>query len=221
MSDLTDEDILNLERSIQHPHFIELVDSNSPASAASLKIRDVVLAVNNKDVSESEYIEVTKAIKDVRDSNDRLELLVIQKHFYDILKENGISFNPRFAQVIDTPKQMPGDYMNFSKHTPRTCEIRLSTTDQTFGFDIVYGKYDIGAYIQEIAPDSPASPTILRKNDRVLEINDKFIDNEPRKIIEKRLIEAKLKRFIKLYVGDTHTYIFFQVNNIPLESKKF
>ncbi|CAF3633945.1 unnamed protein product [Rotaria sp. Silwood1] len=139
---------------------------------------------------------------------------------------------------------MPGDYMNFSKHTPRTCEIRLSTTDQTFGFDIVYGKYDIGAYIQEIAPDSPASPTILRKNDRALEINDKFIDNEPNAELagvksEDRLIEIngvnvqnmdftfikqclrniKYPQSLQLLVANVETFNYYKQQNKAIHSK--
>ncbi|CAF3687692.1 unnamed protein product [Rotaria sp. Silwood1] len=242
MSDSTDEDNLrkanfrlcrickwsnytglgfSVGRSTQPPQYIQLVDSNSPACATGLKIRDVVLAVNGEDVSEYEYEELSKFMKTSLDNNDRLELLVIQKRVYDTLNEKGISFNPRFAKVLDTPKNMPLDYKNFPKNIPRTCEIRLNKIDETFGFNIAYGKNDIGVYIQEVAPNSPASKTTLRKSDRILEINDKFVDKESSKNIEKKLIEAKSKRYLKLYVVDTHTYTYFEKNKIPLESKKF
>ncbi|CAF4357969.1 unnamed protein product [Rotaria sp. Silwood2] len=211
----------SLERSPEPPHLVQTVDSNSPASAADLKIRDVVLAVNDNDVSKSEYNELATAISNARDSNDYLELLVIEKRYYDILKEDNVSFSPRFAKIIDTPKKMPRDYMNFPKHTPRTCDIRLTANDQAFGFNIAPGKSDIGAFIQDIAPNSPASKTALRKSDRILEINDKFVDEDRSKTIEEKVIKAKSKRSVKLYVVDTHTYAYFQENNIPLQSKKF
>ncbi|CAF5127178.1 unnamed protein product, partial [Rotaria sp. Silwood1] len=37
------------------PHIVQLVESNSPAVAAGLRIRDVILAVNDKNMCESSY----------------------------------------------------------------------------------------------------------------------------------------------------------------------
>ncbi|CAF1164166.1 unnamed protein product [Rotaria sordida] len=211
----------SIDRSPQPPHLVQLVESNSPASAGGLRFRDVILAVNNKDVSKCAYTELTSMVKNARDNNARIELLVVEQRFYDQLKKNGISINSRFAKIIDTPKQMPRDYKDFPKNTPRTCKIRSNRTDKPFGFTIGYGNNDIGAYIQDIIPKSPASETPLRKSDRILEINDKFVDNESSETIQEKLSRAQLKSSVKLYVVDTHTYAHFQKENIPLQSKKF
>ncbi|CAF0984641.1 unnamed protein product [Rotaria sp. Silwood1] len=73
--------------------------------------------------------EITSVIKRAQDNNDHVELLVVEKYFYDKLKENDISFNPIFAITIDTPKTMFRDCQNFLKHEPRICEIYLNETD--------------------------------------------------------------------------------------------
>jgi C-terminal processing protease CtpA/Prc len=183
----------NLENAISPPHIIRTVESNSPAAAGGLKILDVVLAVNNQDVSGADYSLVTQAIKNARDTNGLIELLVIEKRYYQPLKDKGISFDPALAKRIKTPRTMPDDYRNFPKYTPRICEIRLSRNDQSFGFEVVNGIKDTGAFIQEVVPNSPAGRTTLRKSDRILEIDDKFVDNEPSKIILDRLFKAKKK----------------------------
>lgn len=210
-----------LENASIPPHIIRIVESNSPAAAGGLKIFDHLLAVNNEDVSAADYLTVTQAIKNARDNNDRIELLVIEKCFYKEFKSRDYSFNPIFARVIETPTAMPRDYMNFPKYTPRTCEIRLSKTDQSFGFEVTDGIKNSGVFIQEIFPNTPASRTTLRKSDRILEINDKFVDKQASKFIFEKLYKARKKRTVKLYVVDTDTYKYFQENRISLKSKKF
>jgi len=211
----------HLENTTPPPHVIQTVESNSPAAAGGLKILDLILAVNNQDASAADYRTVTQAIINARDSNGRIELLVIEKRFYEVLKLRGVSFNPGLARIIDTPTTMPGDYMSFPKNTPRTCEIRLKPADQSFGFEVINGNRDIGAFIQEVVPNTPASRTALRKCDRILEIDDKFVDDEESRAILIRLTKAKQKRSVKLYVVDTSTYKFFQDNRVPLTSKEF
>lgn len=211
----------NLENSTPPPHIIRTVDSNSPASAGGLKITDVVLAVNNRDVSQAGYKDVTDAIKLARDNSDVIDLLVIEKRLYAPLKARGIIFDPGLARKIETPISMPRDYMNFPKYTPRTCEIRLNKGEESFGFEVVNGNRNIGAFIQEVFPNTPASRTLLRKCDRILEIDDKFVDNEPCESILEKLAKGKRKRYVKLYVVDTNTYKYFQENRVPLISKDF
>lgn len=211
----------NLENSPPPPYIIRTVESNSPAAAGGLKITDLVLAVNNQDVSQADYKVVTDAIKNARDNSNTIDLLVIEKRLYAPLKSRGVTFDPTLAKVIETQTTMPRDYMNFPKYTPRTCEIRLNKSDQSFGFEVVHGHRDIGAFIQEVLPDSPASRTSLRKCDRILEIDDKFVDTEPCANILEKLMRAKKKRSVKLYVVDTNTYKYFQENRVPLGSKDF
>jgi C-terminal processing protease CtpA/Prc len=209
----------NLEASIQPPHIIRLVESNSPAAAGGLKILDVILAVNDQDVSEADYNYLRNAIKTARDSNVPVELLVVEQHFYHVLKKKHIPINASSATVMNTPARMPSDYLNFVKHQPRTCNIRLNTSDRTFGFEVVNGENDVGAYIQEVFPNTPASHTSLRKSDRIIEINDKFVDNYVSKSIIAKLGRAKARGTVKLYVVDTETYKYYQLNKIPLTSK--
>jgi len=211
----------NLENCPRPPHLIRTVESNSPAAAAKLKILDAVLSVNGQDVSNAEYSTVTQAIKNARDTQNRIDLLVIEKRFYDPLKAKGIEFNAQYAITHETPPTMPKEYTMFPKYTPRSCEIKLLKGEETFGFEIVNGAHDIGVYIQEVHPNTPASRTSLRKCDRVLEINDKYVNTESSKAISDKLGAAKKKRFVKLYVVDTFTYKYFQDNGIPLTSKEY
>jgi C-terminal processing protease CtpA/Prc len=211
----------NLENAPPPPYTIRTVESNSPAAAGGIRIRDLVLGVNNQDVSNADYQTVTQAIKNARDSNGRIELLVIEKRFYEPLKSRRIRFDPTFARSIETPTTMPRDYADFPKNKPRTCNIRLQKNDQSFGFEVVNGPQDIGAFIQDVVPNSPAGKTTLRKSDRILEIDDKFVDNEPSRMILEKLFKAKKNRAVKLYVVDTSTYKYFQENRVPLTSKDF
>lgn len=209
----------NLEAAQRPPHIVRLVESNSPASTGGLKILDVILAVNQQDVSEADYNAVRNAIKTARDRNVPIELLVVEQRFYHILKKKNIHIDAQSAQVINTPSTMPSDIVNFPKHQPRTCNIRLNKTDTTFGFEVVNGENDIGAYIQEVFPNTPASNTPLRKCDRIIEIDDKFVDKDVSKSILERLSKAKAKGAVKLYVLDTDTYKHFQLHKIPMASK--
>ncbi|CAF4673017.1 unnamed protein product, partial [Rotaria sp. Silwood2] len=124
----------HLEASPRPPHIIRLVESNSPAAAGGLKILDVVLAVNQEDVSKADYDRVRNAIKTARDINIPIELLVVEQRFYQILKTRNISINSHIATIMNTPETMPSDYLNFPKHAPRTCYICLNETDTSFGF---------------------------------------------------------------------------------------
>lgn len=209
----------NLEASQKPPHIIRLVESNSPAAAGGLKILDVVLAVNQEDVSEATYDRVRNAIKAARDSNRPIELLVVEQRFYQILKKKNLPINVQSATVIQTPESMPTDYLNFPKRVPRTCHIRVTQPGSSFGFEVINGEGDVGAYIQEVFPNTPASNTPLRKSDRIIEVDDKYVDKDLSKSILEKLSKAKQKGAVKLYVVDTETYKHAQVNKIPLGTK--
>ena len=209
----------NLENSPKPPHFIRLVESNSPAAAGGLKILDVILAVNQQDVSNSEYNVVKNAIRTARDNNGPIELLVIEQRFYQALKKKNLSVDPSSAQIMNTPASMPIDYQNFRRGEPRTCDLRLNKSDPSFGFEVVNGENDIGAYIQEVFANTPASHTQLRKSDRIIEIDDKPVDKEVSKSILERLSKAKAKGAVKLYVMDTDTYKRNQKTGTSLSSK--
>lgn len=209
----------NLEASSRPPHIIRLVESNSPAAAGGLKILDVVLFVNQEDVSNADYNQVRNAIRMARDSGAEIELRVIEQRFYQGLKKKNISIASMEPMVIETPRTMPAEYYNFPRHQPRTCMIRASRADPSFGFEVVNGENDIGAYIQEVFPNTPASATSLRKSDRIIEVDDKFVDKDVSKSILEKLGKAKTKGAVKLYVMDTDTYKHHQLNKISLQSK--
>ncbi|CAF3566014.1 unnamed protein product [Rotaria sp. Silwood1] len=209
----------NLEQSTRPPHLIRLVESNSPASAGGLKILDVILAVNQEDVSEADYNRVRNAIKTARDSNAPIELLVVEQRFYQMLKKKNLTISPQMATIINTPTTIPNTFLNFPKRTPRICNIRLGKNDTSFGFEVINGENDIGAYIQEVFPNTPASNTPLRKCDRIIEIDDKYVDKDVSKSILEKLSKAKTKGAVKLYVVDTETYKNAQLNKISLASK--
>ena len=210
---------VNFQSSAHPPHFVSLVLSNSPAAAGGLKILDVILAVNQLDVSNSDYSQVRDALISARDSNVRVELLVVEQRFYQVLKEKGIRIDSSLATVIDTPTTMPFEYQNFPKLEPRTCLLTLNLSESSFGFEIVNGEDDIGAYVQEVLPNTSASRTQLRKSDRIIKINDKFVDSNVSKSILEKLDETLNKRAVKLYVMDTETYTYYNSNKIPSAPK--
>ncbi|CAF3369067.1 unnamed protein product [Rotaria sp. Silwood2] len=209
-----------LEASPLPPHIVQLVESNSPAAAGGLRIRDLILAVNNENMCKSSYDELKYIIKKARDTDDHIDLLVIDQDFYKILKEKNQSIHPRYAKTIETPRTMPRDYEKFPKHQPRICEIHLNTNDTSFGFQTINPLNNAGIFIQEVYPNSRAANTSLRKYDRIIEIDDDFVDNVPSSTILEKLRIAQEKRHVKLYVIDTETYEFFQSNNIPLSSEE-
>ena len=209
----------NLEASPRPPHVLRLVESNSPAAIGGLKILDVILAVNQQDVSEADYNQVRDAIKAARDSNAPIELLVVEQKFYNEIKKRNLRVDPLAATAITTPPSMPSEYANFPKHEPRTCSMRLSKGESTFGFEVVNGDNDTGAYVQEVFPNSPASRTALRKSDRIIEVDDKFVDKDLSKSILEKLGKGRTKGAVKLYVMDTDTYKYYQSNKMTLTSK--
>lgn len=209
-----------LETSTRPPHLIRLVKSNSPAGACGLKICDVVLAVNQQDVSKATFNHVWNVVKAARDSKKYIELLVVEQHLYREMKKKKIRIDPSLATIMDTPPVMPDDYFNFPKNQPRICIMHLKKYNLNFGFEVVNGENDVGAYVQEVLANTPASRTSLRKSDRIIEIDDQFVNKDASQSIRDKLDIAKLKRAVKLYVLDTDTYKYYQTNNIPLSGKK-
>jgi C-terminal processing protease CtpA/Prc len=63
----------------------------------------------------------------------------------------------------------------------------------------------VGSYIQEVFPNTPAINTSLRKSNRIIEIDDKFVDKDVSKSILEKLGKAKTKGAVQLYVVDTDT----------------
>lgn len=202
------------------PFSIELVESNSPAAAGGLKMRDVILAFNGQKMNQCSYLDLSNAIKNGLRS-DRVELLVIDKNFYNEFQKDNTPIDPNAAKIMETPRTIPSEYKNFPANTPREITITLKPGETSFGFDLAFGKGNIGTFIRSVHPNTPASKTALRSNDRVLEIDNRFVDKESSNNIKQLINDGKSRANIRLYVVDTATYKYFQQSGIPLESKQF
>jgi C-terminal processing protease CtpA/Prc len=209
----------SLEPTLSPPYLVGVVNSNSPAAAAGLKIRDIIFAVNNQDVSKVNRNQIKDAIKNARDNSGSVELLVVEERFYETLRKVNVPMNAAAAKIIDGPRTMPADYESFPQHQPRTCIINLNTTDVTLGFDVVHGKNDIGLFVQEVLPNTAASRTLLRKCDRIIVIDDEFVDDHESESIIEKLGKVKINGSVKLYVMDTETYAYYTKNKLLLSSK--
>ncbi|UJR31719.1 hypothetical protein I4U23_019199 [Adineta vaga] len=207
----------NLKPGSNPPYSISVVESNSPAAAAGLKINDVILAVNKDDMKKVKYEKLTQSIQKARDKNDTIDLLVMEKRFYDQVLTERIKIDPKQAKTISAPKTMPDEYANFPKHIPRICVVHLTDAKESFGFELVNGENDIGVFIQEAHPNTPASIAGLRKSDRVISIDDELVYDKVSSIGFQKLREAKAKLNVKLFVMDTQTYKHYRNNNMPLE----
>ncbi|CAM4927546.1 unnamed protein product [Rotaria socialis] len=205
----------------QLPPIITCVESNSPAAAGGLNIQDYVLAVNDTSTADVSHAELVAMVKNARDTDASVELLVLHQDFYRELKKVNRLFDPKRAKIIEAPRIMPINYQTFPKHQPRTCLLRLAKKEKSFGFSIVGSSTSTGLYIDEVCPNSVASNALLRENDRIIEINDEFVDDQQSEAIKKKLVQAKKAGFLKLYVIDMDTYESFRSENIPLSSNEY
>ncbi|CAF4616523.1 unnamed protein product, partial [Rotaria sp. Silwood2] len=151
-----------LKPTVEPPFIIQHVESNSPAAAGGLRVRDVILAVNGQNVFMISFDKLKNIIKNVRSSNDHIELLVMEERSYNTSQQSNRSINTKLAKTIETPLTMPNDYQSFPKHQPRTCNIHLSESNSSYGFGTVNPLTNVGMIVQEVYPNSPASNTSLR-----------------------------------------------------------
>ena len=193
------------------PYEISLVESNSPAAAGGLKIGDIILTVNGKDIVKAKYTEFTEAIKKARAKKGPVELRVMEKRYYDDVVKQKVKINLKEARVIEAPQAQPADQANFPQQE-RICDIRLSDASQTFGFELVNGDKNIGVFIQEVSPNTPAAIAGLRKSDRVIRVDGELVDDKPSQISYDRIREARRNLAVKLLVMDTKTYKNYKKN---------
>ncbi|CAF1459430.1 unnamed protein product [Adineta ricciae] len=167
-----------LEPSLGPPHRTCMVESNSPAEAGGLRIRDVILAVNNQQISDTDFNRIQTMINEAYNQNSRIDLLVIKQKSYELVEKRKIKIDQASATVIDTPATMPDSYRNFPQLTPRICSICISGNETVFGFDLTSGVNKIGLYAQKVYPNSQAEHSGLRNNDRIIEVNGQNIDEK-------------------------------------------
>ncbi|CAF1164880.1 unnamed protein product [Adineta ricciae] len=196
------------------PYEISLVESNSPAAAAGLKIGDIILAVNGKDMIKAKYADFTDAIKKARTKKGPVELRVMEKRYYDDVVKQKVKINPKEARVIEAPQAQPADQANFPQKE-RICDIHLTDATQSFGFELVNGDKNIGVFIQEVGPNTPAAVAGLRKSDRVVRVDGELVDDKPSQLSFDRIREARKNLAVKLLVMDTKTYKNYKKSGPP------
>lgn len=198
----------HLQQCPKSVYVINFIESNSPAATGGLKFWDILLKINGKDVREITHLEIKNSLKSARNHYDQyVELLVIQRKYYqqNLTDEFFKNINS-FVEIITTPSYMPDDYRRNAKNTPRVCEIRLGANETKFGFDGTYGNDYIGMFIHYVKPNSPAYKSGLQKCDRVIEVNDKYVDKTQTLVIIDMIKKCLAKKYIKLLVVDTQTY---------------
>ena len=208
----------NLEATPKPPFSILAIESNSPAAAARLRISDIILQVNGKDAMKMTFSELGETVKKSLANDKSITLLVIEKQHYDVFVAQKVKFDPKYAEKIDGPARMPSEYKNFPKDKPRTCNIQRNPGETSFGFEIVAGPKDMGGYIQHVVPGGPGERASLRKCDRIIEINDELVAEQPYARIRDLLVQNKTSPSIKLYVMDTVTYKKYTSEKIPLRA---
>jgi len=197
-----------LRTSPKSRHVIDFIESNSPAAAGGLKFWDILLKINGKDIRKIADAEIKNILKSARyHYGQYVELLVVQgRYYHENLTDKLLDRLSSSVEIITTPAFMPDDYKQNSSYTPRVCEIRLKTNENKFGFDATRGKYCIGLFIQTVRSNSPAYRAGLCKCDRVIEINDKYVDKSQSNDIIEMIKNCLMKKYIKLLVIDTQTY---------------
>lgn len=197
---------------------INIVESNSPAAAAGLKIWDTIIAVNGMKVIEKRTEDVCRMIESKRNAHSYVELLVVGQNYNENLKLKNISCKSNFYKTISAPSTMPIDFANFPKNTPRIYDMWLGLNDTQFGFEIVIGDNNVGAYIQNVINNSLASKVGLRLFDRIVEINNENVERQSGEFIHKKITEICKTGVITLLVADTHTYEYYINNRIKFDS---
>ncbi|CAF1677829.1 unnamed protein product [Adineta ricciae] len=203
-----------LEPSLGPPHRTCMVESNSPAEAGGLRIRDVILAVNNQKMSDTDFNQIQTMIKEAYNQNTRIDLLVIKQKSYELVEKRKIKIDQASATVIDAPAKMPDSYKNFPDLTPRICSICISENETVFGFDLTSGVNKIGLYVQKVYPNTQAEHSGLRNNDRIIEVNGQNIDEKSSRSSKKKVRELMKTNALIFLVADTKTYEHYKRNNL-------
>ncbi|CAF1635814.1 unnamed protein product [Adineta ricciae] len=74
--------------------------------------------------------------------------------------------------------------------------------------------------LAHILQNSQASNTPLCRFDRIIEIDDEFMENESTEFVVEKLLKARSRGFIKLYVVDTEACKFYKTNKLPLSPEE-
>lgn len=107
----------------------------------SLNFSDVIVEVNKRDLLWAKVADLMKNIQKIRDANDPLKLLVMEKRRYGaIIRSNGKIEKKNFSAFNGT-KTVPFDFANTSKKwATHQFKSRLEFPSP----EIVSGKDDVG-----------------------------------------------------------------------------
>ncbi|CAF1025751.1 unnamed protein product, partial [Didymodactylos carnosus] len=89
------------------PFTVNTVIANTPASTGGLRNKDVLLQVNDVDVTNAEYKFVVQFIENRRDNVGSIDILVCESEDYQNMKFGNKLFDPNLAILLETPSQMP------------------------------------------------------------------------------------------------------------------
>lgn len=159
------------------PCFISSIRCNSPSAAGGLKVRDVILSINDRDVTKEGLDMVKSAIDTAENTTHAVILVVMHQLIYLQICNRNIPISCVPMTALETPPILPDKFRGFVKLTPRLCKLRAEKIENlNFGFEIAYGEKNTGAYIRTIHEYSLASFSDLRQGDRIIEINDNDVE---------------------------------------------
>ncbi|XP_014664747.1 PREDICTED: uncharacterized protein LOC106807044 isoform X2 [Priapulus caudatus] len=168
--------------------YIGDVDQGSPADLTAMKKGDRLIEVNDENMERREHADI---IRHIKSNANETRLLVADRETYDYYNDKGITITGSMKSVAHhkTPARQPRangpDVADESDDTPhiRHCTIRKWPDFDGYGFHLSH--HGTNEFVGGVDEGSPAEAGGLRKDDRVVEVNDTAVEGKTHnKIIE-------------------------------------